>query len=108
MHSNKRSIFLTAAALGMMAGTLPGGGTVVGTAEAVAKTQAQVESQQPTKDRAPATRSGTDAVAPSNWGSLRRTGWRYGRPGWSVAEDRRRAKKARNVARNRRAQRGGK
>ena len=35
----------------------------------------------------------------------RRTG--YPAPGWSVAEDRRRAKKRRNQLRNRRAHRGG-
>lgn len=39
---------------------------------------------------------------PSEWGGPGKAGGYIGR-GWSVAEDRRRARKARNVARNRKA-----
>lgn len=103
---------LAALALGLAAGALPGGNVVVGTPEAVAKTQAQVKAgQQATPNPVPLRYPtlGTNAVAPANWLRTRHTRRRrYPAPGWSVAEDRRRAKKARNVKRNRRAQRGGK
>lgn len=106
---NKTSAQLLAlAALGMTAGALPGGHTVVGTPAAVAQTQAQVagaaQAQGIANNGAPT--SGTNAVAPVNWARLRYTRLRYPRTNWSVAVDRRRAKKARNVRRNRRAQRG--
>ncbi len=52
-------------------------------------------------DSHPAQRTLRGALGSSgSWG-----GSRQGRPGWSVATDRRRAKKARNVARNRKAHR---
>lgn len=110
--NSRRSLSLlsAAAALGMAAAAIPGSGAVVGTADAVARTQAQLQGAEVTKGGAPAApgKRGTDAYVPRNWPRLRRTSYRYPRPGWSVAQDRRRAKKARNVARNRRAQRGGK
>jgi hypothetical protein len=93
----------------MAAAALPGGATVIGTPAAVAATQAQLAGAGVTKDRGMSpVRTGTDAYKPSHWPYSRRTSYRYPAPGWSVAQDRRRAKKARNVARNRRAQRGGK
>jgi hypothetical protein len=105
---NPRSASLAAAALAAAAGLgmaqLPGGHTVVGTPEAIAKTQTQVRADtgMPTS-----TRAGTNAQAPVNWARTRYTRRRYPAPGWSVDEDRRRAKKKRAQARNRRAHRGG-
>jgi hypothetical protein len=105
----KIQLALALAGTAMAAATLQGGATVIGTPAVIAKTQAQLAGVDVTKDRGTSpVRAGTDAYAPQNWPRLRRTSYRYPRPGWSVAQDRRRAKKARNVARNRRAQRGGK
>ncbi len=102
-----RGALMAAAALGLMAGNLPGGATVVGTPQAVAQTQAQVVGAAQAQGIIPNNTSlGTNAMAPANWARLRYTRQRYPRTQWSVAEDRRRAKKARNVRRNRRAQRG--
>lgn len=62
----------------------------------------------------PADKQGRVAVAPRgdaasrfSWNFLRHTTRRYPRPGWSVRQGQRMAKKARNVARNRRNHRGG-
>ena len=102
-----RSSLLALAALGMTAGALPGGHTVVGTPAAVAQTQAQVAGAAQAQGIVPNNPSfGTNAMAPVNWARRRYTRRRYPRTQWSVAVDRRRAKKARNVRRNRRAQRG--
>lgn len=107
INPKTRSALLAAAALGLTACALPGGHTVVGTPEAVAKTQAQTAGADQARGIVPNNPSlGTNAMAPVNWARMRYTSTRWPGRGWSVAEDRRRAKKARNVRRNRRAQRG--
>ena len=107
MHPTNRSKALAAAALAA-AGALSGGTTIVSSADTIARSQAQTTAADVTKDRAPSAlhKAGTDLASPSRWQWLRSTRYRYPAPGWPVAVDRRRAKKARNVARNRRAQRG--
>lgn len=45
-------------------------------------------------------------VKRAQWLDVRRTATRYGGEGWSVRQGQRMARKARNVARNRRAHRG--
>lgn len=101
---------LSAAALiGLTAGMLSGGSAVVGTPEAVAKTQAQVRAADMQKDRAPTiNRFAVDMDRLTRIRFGHRSGpRRWPGLGWPVAHDRRQARKRRNAARNRRAQRGG-
>jgi hypothetical protein len=65
-------------------------------------------SAAPTPDKSAAPRPGDTADRRASWAPTKRTrsGGYLKRDGWSVAQDRRNARKARNVARNRAAHRG--
>lgn len=92
-----------AAAAAMILSSLSGG-FAGGVAESVAKSQTTSETpaEKMAQQRA-AGRSEAQAMRSGWLGSP--WSWRYHRPGWSVAHDKRMARKRRNQARNRRAHR---
>lgn len=99
---SSRSGLLAAAAFAMgLAPSTPTFGPVDGTTAS-----STTEQTRPTKSTSPSV-AGVDRVVNAIFGRIGAGSRpRYPRPGWSVAEGKRRARKARNVARNRRAHRG--
>jgi hypothetical protein len=92
-------------AMAILGGSGLAGTTTATTVQPEVSQSAQDARQQPAKPvRAGMTAKAMQAMFGSSFGSLH--GWTYPRQGWSVAEGRRRARKARNVKRNKAAHRG--